>query len=359
MDEAVEAFFQEKYPAAAEEVRALMEKTEPVLKKIIYLKGYYFSALSAFPTLNHCINHFYFEMMRDDYCLASGEWFIPKRWERGSLAGVLEEKQSAAEEAAELFRQLEALKERIAPEDYQNLWEKFANLKLVAQIWLELSKCFIDYAKYFETGELKYREALIDTVERLRARNSEGKALLGDKFYCTPFDRFNPADKSAQLVENFTEDLIRTLEAEEKQVKELLVKNLVDYVVCGGAAESHKLQKEVNFSDTFLADGKPCRIPGSRLGKEWSLINVHGWFSYLVKVAPGRENMIRILAGSEGESADVKVTVGDEAHEFRGQPRKNAELVIGYRPKPGEEYVRIRLDKISANTPYIHTIEVV
>ncbi|MBQ6937532.1 MAG: hypothetical protein IJN36_03340, partial [Clostridia bacterium] len=158
VDSAILNFFKEKYPNAAEDVMQLMVPTEDILRKIIYLKGYYFSELSAFPSLNHSKNHFYFEMMRGDYCIASDEWFIPHNWERGSLRSVLEEKASAAEESAVLLEKLENLKEKIAEEDYNALWEKFANLKYTAAIWNELTKCFVHYAKYFETGESSYRQ---------------------------------------------------------------------------------------------------------------------------------------------------------------------------------------------------------
>lgn len=358
VDDAIEAFFREKYPSASDEVMALMERTEHILKKIIYLKGYYFSELSAFPTLNHSKNHFYFEMMRDNYCIASKEWFVPKNWERGSIDSIIEEKESAAEEAAELFEKLEALKDKIAQSDYENLWMKFANLKYVAAIWLELTKCFINYTKYFETEDIKYKEVLIGTVEKLCALNSEGAALLGDKFYCMQLDRFDDADNCAKLVKEFAEEIIKTLEAEEKQVKELKLKGLVDFVVCGGATEAHKMQKEVNFSDTFLVEDKPCRIPGSRLGKEWSLINAHGWFSYLIKLVPNCENTIKVSAGSIGTSLDVKITVGNNEFEFYGKPTKNTEIIIKYVSKENENYVRIRFDRISSNTPCIYTIEV-
>ena len=83
VEKRINGFFEDNYPEAAEEVRALMEPTEEILKKTIYTNGYYFSELSRFPTLNHCKNHFYFEMMREHCDIASNEWFIPKNWERG------------------------------------------------------------------------------------------------------------------------------------------------------------------------------------------------------------------------------------------------------------------------------------
>ena len=56
-----------------------------------------YSELSYFPQINHSKNHFYFEMMKKDFKIASDEWFIPIGWDRGSLESVYEEKDSALE----------------------------------------------------------------------------------------------------------------------------------------------------------------------------------------------------------------------------------------------------------------------
>ncbi len=358
VDSSIEAFFKEKYPNAAKEVMALMERTEHILKKIIYLKGYYFSELSAFPSLNHSKNHFYFEMMREDYTIASDEWFVPKNWERGSIESIIEEKETAKKEAAELFSKLEELKDKIAQKDYENLWTKFANLKYVAAIWLELTKCFINYTKYFETSDVSYREKLMQAAETMRTLGREGKRLLGKNFYCTQLDRFDDADDAAELVGEFVDEMIKTLEAEERKTRELSAQMLTDFVICGGATEWHKLKKEVNFSDTFLLDGGLCRIPGSRLGNSWSLVNAHGWFSYELTVIPYAEQLIRVTVGSQTDMLRLQVTIDDKEYSFDEAIKGKKELILPYKEKKGKNTVRIRFDKTSADTPYIYLITV-
>ena len=358
VDSAIEAFFSEKYPNAAKEVMALMERTEHILKKIIYLKGYYFSELSAFPTLNHSKNHFYFEMMREDYNIASEEWFVPKNWQRGSIDSIIDEKESAKKEAAELLGKLEALKDKITQNDYENLWTKFANLKYVAAIWLELTKCFINYTKYFQTSDAAYREKLILATEAMRTLEKEGKELLGKNFYCTQLDRFDDRDDAAELVGGFADEMIKTFEAEEKKTKELSAQMLIDFVICGGATEGHKLKKEVNFSDTFLFDGGLCRIAGSRLGNSWSLVNAHGWFSYEMKVIPYAEQLIRITVGSQTNTLRLQVTIDEKVYTFDEAISGKKELIIPYKEKKGNSTVRIRFDKIASDTPYVYLIVV-
>ena len=358
VDAAIESFFIEKYPDVSKDVMSIMERTEHILKKIIYLKGYYFSELSAFPSLNHSKNHFYFEMMRKDFNIASDEWFVPKNWDRGSIESIIDEKEGAAQEAAVLFEKIELLKDKINQHDYENLWTKFANLKYVAAVWLELTKCFIYYAQYFETNDCSYKDKLLASAESMRILSKEGKELLGRNFYCTQFDRFDDADDKAELVENFADELIAMLEAEDRKTRQLHGKMLTDFVVCGGAMEGHKLQKEVNFSDTFLIDGNLCRIPGSRWGNSWSLVNAHGWFSYELKVVPYKEQVIRITAGSQTDMLRLQVTIGEKVYVFNESINGKKELIIPYKEENGNSFVRIRFDKIAADTPYLYLIEV-
>ena len=121
--------------------------------------------------------------------------------------------------------------------------------------------------------------------------------------------------------------------------------------------EGHKLQKEVNFSDTLVKDGALCRIPGNRNGMEWSSINAHGWFSYELRVRPQRENLIHVLMGSVGDRLDVKITIGDEQFVIREEINGKREIVLPYMAKE-EEIVRIRFDKVSGHTPCVYTIKV-
>ena len=358
VDCAMMEFFREKYPNAAEEVKELMMPTEDILRKIIYLQGYYFSELSAFPSLNHSKNHFYFEMMRDDYCIASEEWFVPKDWKRGSIESILNEKESAYREATALFEKLETLKDRIEENDYKPLWEKFANLKYTAAIWYELTKCFIHYAKYFETVDKGFREMLLEDVSAIRALNEEGKRAVGKGFYCSNIEIYDDSDNSAELVEAFATELLKTLEAEERMAEEAKKRGFIDFIVCGGAAEGHKLKKEVCFSDCVFVDGEICRIPGNKRGADWSTVNTHGWFSYEVKVMPNCENMICVTAGSDGGDLSLIVTIGDEVHNVAQSGSDKKELRFTYNETEGRDSVRIRIDRMTHFTPYIFSIGV-
>ena len=356
VDERIDAFFKNRYGELGGEIRALMERTEDVLKRIIYLNGYYYSQLSLFPNVNHSKNHFYFEMMKDNYELASGEWFIPIGWERGPLSEVLAEKESAVEDSTSLLRGLESLKGRLSRGDYDALYVKFKNLELTARIWKLLTDIHYNYAKFFEYSDEKYENEFRRAVAELERLNEIGKSELGDRFYGISGNALVGSGRF-ELIPMFTGDVILSFEAEKATSKALKEEGLVDYVIPGGASEGHALKKEVNFSDTMLLNGELCRVPGNARHADWSRINAHGWFSYSIAVKPNADNLITVDIGGINNSFDVKITIGECEHIIREASQEKTSYSFSYIAND-EKYTRIRFDKISKNMPAIFSIKV-
>ena len=356
LDERIDAFFAKKYGAHGKEVRAIMENTEDILKRIIYLKGYYYSQLSLFPAVNHCKNHFYFEMMKERCEIRSNEWFIPPMWDRGSLESVLAEKSSAAEDAEAALNALIKLEGKLDEAEYRNLYAKFKNLELVSKIWVALTDTFYNYTKFFEFNDAEYEARLRASVARLDELHLTGKAALGDDFYGVSGESLVGAGKYEQIP-IFTKDIIDSFESEKAVYESLKNENNYDLIVAGGAYEGHKLMKEVNFSDTMAKNGEVYRIPGNSRGAEWSNIKAHGWFSYELSVKPNSENKIEVLLGSYTDTLSVKITIGESSTEISEPINGKTVKSFTYKAKD-ENAVRIRFDKISGNTPKIYTVKV-
>ncbi len=357
VDEAIDKFFSEKYGKAGEAVRKAMEKTEDVVRHILFLNGYYYNELSRFPSLNHSKNHFYFEMMKENYSIASDEWFVPIGWQRGPIENVFKELQIAKKDTADLLERVVGLQGEIEKEEYDRLLVKFQNLDLVSKIWETQTQIFYAYVRYFESGRVEYKDKLFQALETLSFYNEQGKALLGDKFHCVIGDRMDGKSHDQDFIGDFIRETKASFTYEEKTVKKLKTEELTDYVVCGGGNEGHKLQKEVNFSDTLLIDGELVRIPGNRKGLEWSMISAHGWFSYELKIKPNQENVIKILAGSNTDRLDMKVIIGEQEKSVKEQIIGKKELAFHYSARDTQETVRIRIEKISGNMPYVYTIK--
>lgn len=356
VEQEIDQFFEREYSGAAKEVRALMEETEDILRSTIYTKGYYFSAMSYFPRLNHCKNHYYFEMMRQEYDIASNEWYIPKNWKRGTLEEILNEKKMAVCEASRLYGQLCQLKDRLEDTKYEELQVKFSNLQLVTGIWLTLTMIFMDYVKYFETRNDKYARAFEKGCETLLEKKNYGIELLGDKFYCT---KGSSSMVSNKLIDEFVKEIRESFEY-EKKVSRMLeeTQDVLDYVVCGGAMEGHRLQKEVNFSDTLVREGALCRIPGSIRGMGWCSVNAHGWFSYEVAITPNVTNTIEFVMGSSGEELDISIDIGEQNYIIHDKTEGSKTYCIQYQENAGKDKVRIQFNKVTGYMPYIFLIKV-
>ena len=359
VDAAIDAFFAERYGEHGPAVRALMEDTEDIQRHIFNLKDYYFSEGSRFPALNHCKNHFYFEMMKEDHHLVSGEWFIPIDWQRGKLSDLLDEKQQAVNRSAALLAQVRALQNQLPDADYDALQKKFLNLLYVAQLWQTLLDVFIHYTKYFETGDAQHEAQLATSLERLLTLEADACAQLGDSFYVwqlshNPLASYHTAQEPVQ---SFVSDVRESFRLEKALHAQLAAEDLTDFIICGGGYEGHKLMKEVNFSDTYIKPDGICRIPGTYRGKAFSTVNAHGWFSYEVKVKHNAVNTIVVSAGGSEGYIDFDLTIGDVRHAVRDTSDHRKEFTFTF-TAGSYDVLRIRFDRATGYTPFIYSVKV-
>ncbi len=358
IDQKIDEFFNERYGECGKQVKELMADTEEILSKIIYLKGYYFSELSRFPLLNHSKNHFYFEMQKKDFNIASGEWFIPKNWERGTLESVVEEKQQALEKATVLYEKVQLLKGKLSESDYFVIYNQFANLYFVAKLWRVLIDVYRNYIAYFDENDCSYEQKFYTSLDQLAYYNDLGAKTLGeDNYYCYISDAVSAKNKYFDRVSKFIEDVKRSFEIEKMQTENLKKQNLLDFVVCGGANEGHALKKEVNFSDTYITDNGLYRIAGSGRGASWSTVNAHGWFSYDVKITPNTKNQIVVTFGSSTSQLDVIVSLNGEKVTVNKTISECEDIAFEYLAN-NQDVLTIRFDRMSANTPRVYQIAV-
>lgn len=357
---AARSFYCEMFGAAGKAMLDIMLKTEPILKKIYYLGGFYYNEQSFFPQLNHSKNHYYTEILRENGKIDSDEWFIPPEYKKKSLPELTEEKHAAVCDAEELCKRFMSLEDDMPASVYEKTLPKFLNLKYIARLWAIQTEIFITCGKFFDTGERAFEEELNSLLERLSAVDEEAKSALGDKYMCLYSAASDVRDVMKDRIECFIGDLKRAFHAEKKVFAELKKDAaLYDSVVCGSMAESHLLKKEVNFSDTAVTENGVCRIAGT-LRDEWCSVNAHGWFGYRVKINPQKKNIVKIMLGAVGEkdAFDVRVTIGDEVYTFHETQCRTKEIEIEYTPKDGADGVRIRFDKISPATPCVYTIKI-
>ena len=115
--------------------------------------------------------------------------------------------------------------------------------------------------------------------------------------------------------------------------------------------------KEVNFSDTIFVGDDFCRIAGNRGGAKWSRIKSHGWFSYELSLRENEENELVFNFGSSTDTLHVLVNIDGEIYEINEKIDGRRDFSFKYFAK-GTDKVRIRIDRVDANTPYLFTIKV-
>ena len=352
-------FFGEKYGInAAPKIYSVMSRTEEVQKKMFYLNGYYFHSQSYFPSFNHSNNHFYFEIMRTDCSIASDEWFIPPGWNRTSVDDLAKEKEEAVTLSRSLLSKVEGMKDILSPENYNELRVKFDNLYTTAMLWQCLFETFRAYSEFFED---KCDESRIHSaLDKLLQIDQNGKERLGKDYAITcgwALTEMHNIGINDRVV-NFVSDIKKLLAVEKKSREALKACSYYDYIVCGGATESHKLKKEVNFSDIYILPQGVCRIPGTSRGSDFSRVNAHGWFSYELKVHPNTENKIIVNLGSLAKKLDIKISFADQEIIIQEEIADNKIIEFTYNEKNGSDSVRIRFDRISPNTPCVYSVAV-
>ena len=360
-DKAASDFFKNKYPLCPQEMYGIMSMTESILKRTIYLKGYYYSQQSMFPTLNHCKNHFYFEMMKDNFDICSGEWFIPENWNRGSMQSVFEEKESAVKDAKFALDKLLSLKEKIVPEEFNKLKVKFKNLLYTTKIWKALTFVFYNYVNYFENLEnndkkSKYLDGYKNALSELSALRETAIEDLHDEFYCMAGDSMGGSSKF-DYIDSFIKEMNENFEAENKAFAELKKKNLTDFIVCGSADEGHKIKKEVNFSDTLIYNGEPCRICGNLKGADWSTVKAHGWFGYELKIKPDAYNTLNFTVGSLDGKIDMTINIEGTIIQINEKCKGKKTVPFVLLPSK-KDRIYVRFDRLTEHTPLVYTVEV-
>lgn len=356
VDRKADEFFNSRYGEYGSCVKALMADTEEIQKEIFYVNGYYFTELSRFPSLNHSKNHFYFEIMRDGYALNSDEWYIPPKWERGSLESLVREKRVAAEKSEKLYKAVKELKGKIPNDLFADLYIKFANLYYVAKIWQQLLNAYIYYVLALERNA-KYEKDFYDSLDRLLAIKEGAVDELRADFYCMTGDSGTGTSANKDVIAEFVSDA-KLSYATEKAERLAADDGLVDFIVCGGALEGHKLKKEVNFSDTGIDEHGLYRIAGSGKGKAWSTVNAHGWFSYEIKVQPHAINRIAITVGSDAQRLNFRLKTGGVEQLFDREISAPVVIEYDYPESAGKEETEIRFEKTSQSVPKVYSVKV-
>lgn len=364
IDAAIDGFFRREYGEYADIVKEAMSGTEDIQVKILYADGHELGYLSMFPPL--FMMKRWYSIFRDDFVLS------PQDIEYGlsnlRYDVVVKEKEEAIVETEKKLKLIESLKGKLDDKKYYSLYMRFRNFEIAAKIFAQLTTLYHCLARYFEHNDEDALKKVYECIDIMRAMDKEGFEELGEDFYFealsykkgSPFRTFglgsdstDPRDGHVYLLDQVFK---KALDMEVSTNRELLEKNVTDFIIAGGFSEGHSPKFENNFSACLTMPDGSCRTAGSERGSMWSVVNTHGWFSYEMKVKPGVENVLTVKGKGEDGTLSIDIEINGEMKRYHKSGEGFVTIVHRFTPMEGQDAVTVRIDRNSASLPFIYTL---
>lgn len=364
VDEAIDAFFRREYGEYADIVRSVMEDTEELQIKALHAEGKVLHWLSLFPPLFSMKGAY--RIFRDDFVIP--EAMLADGFTQFRIDVVMADKREAVEAIGKKLELVKTLKGKLDDDKYYQLYMRFKNFHIVAQIFEQLAYMYYCIARYFEHHDEEALPKIYKCIDIMRELDREGYEELGDDFHCevlsikkgSPFrtygigsDSTDPRDSHVYLLDPI---LKTALDLEVAKDKELRAECPIDYVIPGGFSEEHNRRSEPNFSAALTMPDGVCRTAGSERGSMWSVVKAHGWFSYEVKVKPNTENAIIIEGKGQDGTLSIDLAIDGDMTRHSVSGDGILKITRTFTPKADAESVTVRIDRNSASLPFIYSV---
>ncbi|HRU05956.1 MAG TPA: hypothetical protein P5137_09300 [Candidatus Brocadiia bacterium] len=276
-------------------------------------------------------------------------------------AAILAEKDEAVRLAQDGLRRLEALRGKLAPDEYDKVAELWRNGVAAAELTRGLCRCV---CAYFDDMEANREDRPALTEAMAQARKVFGRYLSEDvlaslenqeaeAFYDT-IERHIFAPGKDDIGHTYARPLwtvIQTLRleyaAEFAERREWSRRpGVADFVVCGGLTDDWRLERMMHGSHATIEQGRPARIVGNRLFP-------NGYLALRLRRPAGKEARV-IVRGEPRRSAGLRVVVDGKGYELRYGPDGMAEV-----PAPNATpWVDVRLEKSGREYPWVYGVGV-
>jgi hypothetical protein len=228
-----------------------------------------------------------------------------------SHAEILAEKQQAVELARRIVRRFDELSGRIEPKLRGLIRESLSRLEVLAQACLQMCRLIAAHTEQmwrlpertvesFDAEAQRLADLAEQVVERFGHPFFPAK-LRGDRDGCMTkaLRDWAPGLKAERELEI---PLRKAMEAD---------KAVVDYVLCGFAAEGHRLAKRLHTGGTFAMAGRFVRQTGA--GPDEG-------FTYHLRSLPGTPLRVTIILADDGAGRSGAVRIGHQEHAFDPGP---------------------------------------
>jgi len=353
-----------RWPGAEREMIALMRQGLETTKKTQFIDGHViFHTNPPAPQIKWLKAGGVFAAFHPGASLANQvrNWGMLSDKTAPPRAAILAEKDEAVRLAQDGLRQVEALRGRLADEEYGKAAELWNSSVAAAVLTRGLCRCVCAYFDDMEAGREDHA-ALTQAMAQARAEfarylSEDVLASLenqkGEAFYDT-IERHIFAPGQDDVGHTYARPLwtvIQTLRveyaAEFAERREWQARpGLTDFVTPGGLTDEWRLERIMHGSHAAIHQGRPARIVGNRLFP-------NGYLGLRLRRPRGKEARV-VVRGEPNRSAGLSVIVDGKAHEARYGPDGVARV-----PVPGQaEWIAVRLEKSGKDYPWVYGVGV-
>lgn len=330
----------QRHGARSARLMNLLERTFEVIQKTLYIDRQSISH-RAFPDLEHAKHIQVFALFEETVSLGhmTGHWSMLPTRKTLTHRAILAEKQAAVELARGILREFDRLSATMSPVSREEIRTALLSLEALAQACL--SFCRVMAAHTGEMWERPRRATRAFEVERKEFRDLADRieARHGSDFF-----RKMPACMRSIA------DGIAAERAVEVPLRRSLRKRpgLVDYVLCGFAAEGHRLAKRLHTGQTFPFADRFVRATG---------VGPSEGFAYHLKSLPHRPQRLIVTLAADGAPRPGILRVGDRDLALDPPPSQGlARLEFDLPPRAGKELV-IRCSSTTPRPCWVATLE--
>lgn len=351
----------------ASEMTAIMQRGIEVVKKTHFIDGHViFHAFPLDASQKWIKASGILSLFQPGLSLAKhqGMWGILPAKQTPSRAFILEEKDAAVRLADECLERLLALKDRLPPAEFTTAEAAWRHATVVTRLIRAWCRCVCAYLADLEA----HRPNHPALTEAIHAAQSVFATVLQNDLPLDLSPATSPAPVPGHEYDHDTESensiesayarplwkIITTLlpefRAEQLERTRCLARpGMVDFVVCAGIGHDARVRRYMHASHGFLVDGRLARAAGNR-------VFPNGFFECDL-ATPAQGDFQILINGHRAQSPGFLLTV--DGHRVHATYDEEGCFVYPAVRVAHNPTVTVRVQKLGAHYPWIHSLAVV
>lgn len=356
------------WPECPEEMTDVMRQGIEMVKKIQFIDGHLiFHAFPLDASQKWVKAGGILSLFQPGIRLADhqGMWGILTTKETPTRDWILQEKDEAVIMADAGFARVSALRPRLPPEEFARSEAAWRNATVVSRLIREWCRCLCAYRDDMDAGRIDHR-SLTAAIRAAKAIFEEQLGILLP-LDLPPAASVKPLGQGHEYAHDNTHEnsieaaygrplwkILLTLESEfvaeaQERRRCLEQQGVIDFVVCGGIAHDHRVQRYMHASHATLTAGRVSRIVGNR-------VFPNGFIECRFSISDLADVQV-VICGDREKTPGFLLLVDGRPHEAA----YDAEGKFALAPEPisPSGVLVVRIQKLGPGYPWIHSISIV